>query len=635
MKRLDQEYLFKNNDDESTSFWQNVANNYRYTYLPIVSSIEQMAVGKPDPNFTVKDEMLFDKPPELVDELVHSQSQQEFDYHVNLHRRMSIVKESLAVNGGFGSMLFAGVLDPINLIPIKSAVGMGFWKGAKRTALGVGAIVGGVETVRSQVDPTYHLMESAVAIPFSMAFGGLFGGTVGALTAQRAGKNIAKGTAHDNGESPWWQNVKTEEVKGLSPSDKMAKRKTSADIVSDTELTLKEEGIRIEDDPNLNIKQEEYKLKKTGTGYEETARLTFLGRLRHRFDSNRMGKFVNQLFNDGGTINRRTAEGAVNETSVNNMIGFWRGHGYDYISKTRELWLESKNINKSRKVLTQDVTFTYENIKSKINKSQTYDDFMREVTIADMKASHLGDKAIANVSPQIKKALKLTRELNDLAKKHGQDAMLFNNSVSLKYKMDSMADFAGKLISNIESLKKQLPTSTRKNTIQFKINNNEKHLDEVLYEMAKLERFAFSLLRKEKDLYGAIDDVIDDIDNFHMRRKSYKQKYSELIKTRNKRNKKLKELAKAIMNGFQQRHQDDLKILSELAIRYKTVGLSDKALTYMKTLEKRIANHKYSEKQQKVLDQFNEMQLDPNVTMTKKQLDFYKTLEKELIICKS
>ena len=29
MKRLDQEYLFKNNDDESTSFWQNVANNYR------------------------------------------------------------------------------------------------------------------------------------------------------------------------------------------------------------------------------------------------------------------------------------------------------------------------------------------------------------------------------------------------------------------------------------------------------------------------------------------------------------------------------------------------------------------------------------------------------------------------------
>lgn len=47
--------------------------------------------------------------------------------------------------------------------------------------------------------------------------------------------------------------------------------------------------------------------------------------------------------------------------------------------------------------------------------------------------------------------------------------MLFNNSVSLKYKMDSMADFSGKLISNIESLKKQLPTSTRKTLYNLRL----------------------------------------------------------------------------------------------------------------------------------------------------------------------
>lgn len=56
-----------------------------------------------------------------------------------------------------------------------------------------------------------------------------------------------------------------------------------------------------------------------------------------------------------------------------------------------------------------------------------------------------------------------------ILQKHGQDAMLFNNSVSLKYKMDSMADFSGKLISNIESLKKQLPTSTRKTLYNLRL----------------------------------------------------------------------------------------------------------------------------------------------------------------------
>lgn len=75
--------------------------------------------------------------------------------------------------------LAAGLIDPINLIPVPLALGKGFIKGAQRAAMINAPLVAGTEALRVEVDPTADRMEVLYSTMGSMLFTGLIGGLAG------------------------------------------------------------------------------------------------------------------------------------------------------------------------------------------------------------------------------------------------------------------------------------------------------------------------------------------------------------------------------------------------------------------------------------------------------------------------
>ena len=80
-----------------------------------------------------------------------------------------------------GTRLFAGLLDPVNLIPVPFALGKGFATGASK-ALAVGTpIVAATEIARHNIDPTSTMEETIFATVGGALFMGLIGGAVGSI----------------------------------------------------------------------------------------------------------------------------------------------------------------------------------------------------------------------------------------------------------------------------------------------------------------------------------------------------------------------------------------------------------------------------------------------------------------------
>ena len=85
-------------------------------------------------------------------------------------------------NGAFWTRLMANVLDPINLVPIPLARGMGFVKGFTRGGVSVGALMAPGEIMRGEIDPTTTPLETVVNIGAGTFFGGSLGGLAGKMS---------------------------------------------------------------------------------------------------------------------------------------------------------------------------------------------------------------------------------------------------------------------------------------------------------------------------------------------------------------------------------------------------------------------------------------------------------------------
>jgi hypothetical protein len=82
----------------------------------------------------------------------------------------------------YGALRFgAGLLDPINLIPVPFSVGRGFVDGAKAAMAKGAPIVAGTEMLRHEIDPTSTWQETAFASLGGTLFMGLMGGAVGRI----------------------------------------------------------------------------------------------------------------------------------------------------------------------------------------------------------------------------------------------------------------------------------------------------------------------------------------------------------------------------------------------------------------------------------------------------------------------
>lgn len=73
----------------------------------------------------------------------------------------------------------AGLVDPVNLIPVPGLAGIGFVKAALRGGAAIGAINTGQEVLRHELDPTSSRAETAINIGAGVLLGGLFSGAIG------------------------------------------------------------------------------------------------------------------------------------------------------------------------------------------------------------------------------------------------------------------------------------------------------------------------------------------------------------------------------------------------------------------------------------------------------------------------
>ena len=111
----------------------------------------------------------------FYDEFITSRSPAETAVRKQIIDRNNESRRSFENHGW--SRFFGNLMDPINLVPIPLAKGLGFIQGAKRGAkVGVLAI-GPAETMRAQLDPTNPVYEPYLAI----AGGALLGGAIGSI----------------------------------------------------------------------------------------------------------------------------------------------------------------------------------------------------------------------------------------------------------------------------------------------------------------------------------------------------------------------------------------------------------------------------------------------------------------------
>ena len=118
--------------EEEPSWWGDVTDNLSLIYAPLHNKMKNV-VFPHDRNFNVTTEQLQNQPTHIWDELSDARSQAEFTNIITMNREMSAIRDRLSINNSVSAMLMAGLLDPINLVPIPGAVGMGFVRAAKRT----------------------------------------------------------------------------------------------------------------------------------------------------------------------------------------------------------------------------------------------------------------------------------------------------------------------------------------------------------------------------------------------------------------------------------------------------------------------------------------------------------------------
>jgi len=83
----------------------------------------------------------------------------------------------------------AGVLDPLNVIPVGQLVGVGGRVGAARGVVTIGGLGAGTELVRGSLDDTATAEETAYGVAGSLILGGAMGGLLGKI-GSRAGQSV-------------------------------------------------------------------------------------------------------------------------------------------------------------------------------------------------------------------------------------------------------------------------------------------------------------------------------------------------------------------------------------------------------------------------------------------------------------
>lgn len=593
--------------EDNPTFWEDVGNNYKLMYSPVFSRIKEGELFgfEDDDNFEVTTSMLDGTEPlDLMEDLLDSKSQKEFDYRKNIYNKMETIRKDLSINNSIGAALFSGIFDLINLIPIPTAVGMGFAKGAVRLAAGASAITGVQEGFRGYNDPLYEPVETVFALGGSTVFGGLLGGTIGSVT-KNAGKNFSKASYYDDGADEALDNPNQMEI--FTANEKQPKPKKRVNPVNKEDIKVsgkidykevKPKGKNKDDDIDDVLEVPDTKEKtiqdevapKSAFGYEFTLKGSIFGRVVTRFKAKMLRDWGVNVASDSGFTFKDTAKGVNpfnNETgsSVNLAKGLWLGETAKYVRFAQDQYLlMMKNIKEPTYFAGVNIPLAKEKVRQLFTRGKVfkYKDFMDEVGMAIIKGSDTGQ--ITHELPEVVTTAKQFVAQMDFAKQEGIKANFFLTGPSLYKRHLQLASQLKKSINlQSEILKKNRKKGAKRNTNRLRLRNNLQRLYIVMSNMESIERFQLNKLRGTERTQSRFDDIVEDID---ARSDKSTQEFEELI---------LKpdaglDIEKAITKRLKEAHVRNLETLKALSEEFVIRGLTAKQREYFNMLIDRVTS---------------------------------------------
>lgn len=122
---------------------------------------------------------------EYLDEFTSVRSEHDFLVRKAMIDENRRLRTRLDSSEAFFTRLVGNIVDPVNVVPIPMAAGLGFVKGARAAAIGGAATFAPVEAARAAIDPTNPIEEPFLAIGGGVLLGGALGGLYGAFTKRR------------------------------------------------------------------------------------------------------------------------------------------------------------------------------------------------------------------------------------------------------------------------------------------------------------------------------------------------------------------------------------------------------------------------------------------------------------------
>ena len=183
--------------EQDPSFWEGMMATYGYQYRPIMGALYSSSFEE-DENFNVLDHLTVEDLDDRnqVTILGTAKSMEHLHYLRTHTSKMRENRETLS-KSGWGSMITAGILDPVNLLSLPFK-GVGITARALSGAKSGFFIGAGTELLRAPFEPDATLTESGINIVGSTALVGALGGITGAFSGRATQKFTAEQTDVNN-----------------------------------------------------------------------------------------------------------------------------------------------------------------------------------------------------------------------------------------------------------------------------------------------------------------------------------------------------------------------------------------------------------------------------------------------------
>lgn len=183
--------------EQDPSFWDGMMATYGYQYRPIMGALYGSTFEE-DEDFNVLDHLTTEDLDDRnqVSFLAEARSLDHLNYLRTHTSKMRENREILS-RSGWGSMITAGILDPVNLLSLPFK-GIGITARALSGAKSGFFIGAGTELIRAPFEPDATLTESGINIVGSTALVGTLGGITGAFSGRASQRFVNEQTEVQN-----------------------------------------------------------------------------------------------------------------------------------------------------------------------------------------------------------------------------------------------------------------------------------------------------------------------------------------------------------------------------------------------------------------------------------------------------